>query len=73
MLEHRSPQTPVGMVKDAFRKEQRVTITDLESLEARCPEVDMVTTLVIGNSTTYLHRGHMVTPRGYEEKRLPTR
>jgi len=73
LLEHRSPQTPVGMVKDAFRQKQRVTITDLESLEARCTEVDMVTTLVIGNSTTYLHRGHMVTPRGYEEKRLPSR
>ena len=72
LLEHRSPQTPVGMVKDAFRGEQRVTITDLESLEQRSPEVDMVTTLVIGNSTTYVHRGHMVTPRGYEEKRMPS-
>ena len=69
MLEHRSPQTPVGMVKDAFRGEQRITITDLESLEERSREVDMVTTLIIGNSTTYMHRGYMVTPRGYEEKR----
>lgn len=73
LLEHRSPQTPVGMVRDAFRGKQRVTIIDLENLEERSPEVDMVTTLVIGNSTTYVHRGHMVTPRGYEAKRSPSR
>ena len=73
LLEHRSPQTPVGIVKDAFRRTQRITITDLGSLEGRSQEVDMVTTLVIGNSTTYVHQGHMVTPRGYQEKRLSSR
>ena len=29
----------------------------------------MVTTVVIGNSTTYLHQGRMITPRGYEKKK----
>jgi len=28
----------------------------------------MFTIVMVGNSTTYVHRGHMVTPRGYEEK-----
>ena len=28
----------------------------------------MVTIVVIGNSTTYLHGGKVITPRGYEEK-----
>ena len=68
LLEHRSEDTPVGLVRDAYRPGQRITITDLKQLEDHCPEVDMVTTLVIGNSTTYVHRGHMVTPRGYEKK-----
>jgi precorrin-3B C17-methyltransferase len=46
-----------------------VAITDLESLEERCPEINMVTTVIIGNSTTYLHQGRMVTPRGYEKRK----
>ena len=68
LLEHRSEDTPVGLVRDAFRPGQRIIITDLEHLEEHCPEVDMVTTLVVGNSTTYVHKGHIVTPRGYEKK-----
>ena len=68
MLEHRSEETPVGLVREAYREGQRVTLTDLGQLESRCPEVDMFTTVVIGNSTSYVHRGKMVTPRGYEEK-----
>ena len=31
-------------------------------------DVDMFTTVVVGNSNTYLHRGFMITPRGYEGK-----
>ena len=71
LLQHRSGETPVGLVRDAYRPEQRITITDLDHLEEHCPDVDMVTTLVIGNSTTYVHQGHMVTPRGYEKKQSP--
>ena len=33
LLEHRSGDTPVGIVKDAFRPGQQVTITDLDGLE----------------------------------------
>ena len=69
LMEHRSGVTPVGIVGDAYRSKQRVTITDLDNLEARCPEIDMVTTVVIGNSTTYLHQGRMITPRGYETRK----
>jgi precorrin-3B C17-methyltransferase len=68
LLEHRPGTTPVGIVKDAFRSGQQVTVTDLENLEALCADVDMFTTILIGNSTTYIHQGYMVTPRGYEEK-----
>ena len=66
LMEHRSGNTPVGIVGDAFRPNQRVTITDLEHLEDHAEAIDMVTTVLVGNSTTYLHQGHMATPRGYE-------
>lgn len=68
LMEHQSGDTPVGIVGDAFRPNQRVTITDLEHLEEVAPQIDMVTTVVIGNSTTYLHQGRVITPRGYEKK-----
>jgi precorrin-3B C17-methyltransferase len=68
LMEHRSGDTPVGIVGDAFRPNQRVTITDLDHLEEVSPQIDMVTTVVIGNSTTYLHQGRVITPRGYEKK-----
>ena len=68
LLEHRSGKTPVGIVKDAFRRGQQVTITDLDGLEGIIEDVNMVTTVVIGNSTTYLLQGHMATPRGYRDQ-----
>ena len=66
LMERRDRKTPVGLVRNAYRPSQQITVTDLDGLESRCEEVDMFTTVVIGNSTTYLHRGLMITPRGYE-------
>ena len=68
LLEHRSLDTPVGIVHDAYRPGQKVTVTDLGHLDEYEEYIDMVTTVVVGNSTTYVGQGHMVTPRGYEEK-----
>jgi cobalt-factor III methyltransferase len=68
LLKRRSPQTPVGMVREAYRPEQRVIITDLGGLGEQYQKVDMFTTVIVGNSTTYVHNGYMVTPRGYEKK-----
>jgi precorrin-3B C17-methyltransferase len=68
LLKHRPGDTPVGIVGDAFRPGQRVKITSLQDLEKEAESVDMVTIVVIGNSTTYLHGGKIITPRGYEEK-----
>ncbi len=63
---HRPPQTPVGVVTGAMRANQRVLITTLAEL----PEanVDMQTTLFVGNSTTMVYRDFMITPRGYSDK-----
>ena len=68
LLKHRPGTTPVGIVGDAFRPGQRVKITSLQNLEKDAKSVDMVTIVVIGNSTTYLHGGKVITPRGYEDK-----
>jgi cobalt-precorrin 5A hydrolase/precorrin-3B C17-methyltransferase len=63
LLRHRPPDTPVGIVKDAYRPTQRVALTDLTSL--RPESVDMLTVVVVGNSQTEVVAGRMVTPRGY--------
>ena len=68
LLKHRAGDTPVGIVGDAFRPGQRVKITSLQDLQKEAESVDMVTIVVIGNSTTYLHGGRVITPRGYEKK-----
>lgn len=66
LLQEKPPQTPVGIVRQAYRQEQRVTICTLGELQ---PEsVDMLCILVVGNSSTAMLEGRMVTPRGYFEK-----
>ena len=63
LLEHRPPDTPVGIVKDAYRPTQQVILTDLASL--RPEDVDMLTIVLVGSSQTRIVAGRMVTPRGY--------
>lgn len=64
VLRYRSGDTPVGIVCNAYREGQSVTITTLEKLD---PEmVNMFCTLIIGNSKTYLAEGKMITSRGYQ-------
>jgi cobalt-precorrin 5A hydrolase / precorrin-3B C17-methyltransferase len=63
LLEHRPPDTPVGIVKDAYRPTQQIILTDLASL--RPEDVDMLTIVLVGSSQTRIVGGRMVTPRGY--------
>jgi len=66
MLEYRAPQTPVGIVSGASRPHETVCLTTLDNmLEA---EIGMQTTVIIGNTTTFVFQGKMVTPRGYKNK-----
>lgn len=65
ILRHRAPETPVGIVRSASRPDQRAALTTLGALEQRYDDIDMFTTLIIGNSTTYVHTNRMITPRGY--------
>jgi cobalt-precorrin 5A hydrolase / precorrin-3B C17-methyltransferase len=62
LLEHLPPDTPVGLVKDAYRPTQQIILTDLASLRAE--DVDMRTIVLVGSSQTRVVAGRMVTPRG---------
>ncbi len=66
IMEHRSPDTPAGVVTSAGRPHQSVLLTTLSGL----PEapVDMQTTVFVGNSQSWAWEGLMVTPRGYAAK-----
>ncbi|MBP9712446.1 MAG: precorrin-3B C(17)-methyltransferase [Sterolibacterium sp.] len=66
LLRHRDPQTPVAIVKSAWRPKQRIEFTTLDKM-TEC-EIGMLTTVLIGNSMTFIRHGLMVTPRGYDAK-----
>ncbi|MER3420407.1 MAG: precorrin-3B C(17)-methyltransferase [Chloroflexota bacterium] len=63
---YRKPETPCALVKSAYRDRQSVVITDLGHVLDY--EIGMLTTILVGNSTTYVYRGWMITPRGYANK-----
>lgn len=63
LLAHRAPETPVGVVRNAYRPGQRVLRTTLSALPLG--EVDMLTTVVVGATATRSVSGWLVTPRGY--------
>ncbi len=66
LLAHRSAETPVGIVTAATRENERIVLTTLgKMLES---EIDMQTTVIVGNSMTFAWQGFMVTPRGYAAK-----
>ncbi|MFB6223401.1 MAG: precorrin-3B C(17)-methyltransferase [Haloarcula sp.] len=70
LLEHRDPETPVGVVHAAGREDEQVEIVELGELPelGETDLVDMTTTLLVGNEDTYVWDDRMVTPRGYETK-----
>ncbi len=63
LLPYRHKNTPVALVRSAYREEEQITITTLEQM-LQFP-IDMLTTVLIGNSTTRHYRNWMITPRGY--------
>jgi precorrin-3B C17-methyltransferase len=64
LLKHRSPETPVGIVRLAGRDGEETVITTLKEMVDA--EIDMVTTVIVGNSKTRIVNDRIVTPRGYD-------
>ncbi|EIB7707871.1 precorrin-3B C(17)-methyltransferase [Listeria monocytogenes] len=63
MMEYKSGDTVVGIVKDVGRKEERKIITTMRDIDYEL--VDMTTMVIVGNKETYVKNGKMITPRGY--------
>lgn len=63
MLKHKQPETICGIVQNIGREGETGNVMTLSEL--RNTQVDMFTTVFIGNSMTKDMGGKMVTPRGY--------
>ena len=59
-------ETPVALVKSAYRKLEHIDMTDLGHFLDY--EIGMLTTVLVGASSTFMFEGFMVTPRGYTNK-----
>ncbi|MEH7332173.1 precorrin-3B C(17)-methyltransferase [Neobacillus drentensis] len=66
LLKYRSPETPVGLVKSAYRENQNVVLTTLSEMLEH--DIGMLTTVIIGNSSTFFYDNKIITPRGYQRK-----
>lgn len=63
LQEGRSPETPVGYVRQAGREDETVTLTTLGEFDPE--QVDMFTVVIVGNSQSYTWQDRFITPRGY--------
>lgn len=67
LLTQKAPDTVCGFVQNIGREGERAVTLTLAQLRENT-EVDMFTTVIIGNSETVLMDGKMVTPRGYLQR-----
>lgn len=67
MMQHKSPETVCGIAWNIGRDGEGMKVMSLKEL--RDTQVDMFTTVFIGNSQTKEIGGKMVTPRGYRHGR----
>ena len=63
LLDHKSPQTCCGVVRNAYRDGQEHYVCTLLELLDR--QFDMLTTIIVGNRFTRRKRQYIYTPRGY--------
>ncbi len=66
LRKYRPSSTPAGIVRNALRQGEEVVITTLRELPSQ--EVDMHSTIIIGNSESFVYKQWIVTPRGYRGK-----
>lgn len=66
ILRHRGHETPAGLVTAATRRNEAVEITTLGQMHRH--DINMQTTVIVGNSSTFTCNNRMVTPRGYGRK-----
>lgn len=64
ILEHRNSDTKCGWVRNIDRDGEESGVCSLGELKEL--KADMFTTVIIGNSSTKIINGNLVTPRGYD-------
>ena len=64
LLKYKNPDTPVGLVRNAKRQDESSIITTLGKMLKE--DIDMLTTVIIGNSQTRIEHNKILTPRGYQ-------
>lgn len=62
-LQYRNPNTPVAIARSVTREDENIVITTLEMMLTH--SIDMLTTVIIGNSSTKRYHDLLITPRGY--------
>jgi precorrin-3B C17-methyltransferase len=73
--EFRKPDTPVGIVRNAYRDGEEIIVTTLSGIEDVIDKVDMHTTVIVGGEESRIWRNGtdvegIITPRGYHRKYL---
>ncbi|APB35333.1 precorrin-3B C17-methyltransferase [Gloeomargarita lithophora Alchichica-D10] len=65
-LQYRDPQTPVAIVRQAYRQDEQIWRDTLANFTQN--SLDMFCTIIIGNSRTYWSEYGLITPRNYPPK-----
>jgi cobalt-precorrin 5A hydrolase/precorrin-3B C17-methyltransferase len=59
----RPAETPVAIARSLYREDESIHITTLDKLDVT--QIDMLTTVLIGNQSTQQYGDRLITPRGY--------
>lgn len=76
LLKFKKPDTPAGFVRNIGRCEQKHAVMTLKEIRY-CDDIDMFCTVIIGNSSSFILDGKIITSRGYKieyksEKKFPS-
>lgn len=64
MMKYKDSKIPVLIARNVGRIGENYEITDIENM-LNC-EINMFSTVIVGNSKTFVKDGKMITPRGYK-------
>lgn len=72
---YRNPETPIGIVKNAYREGEAIMVVTLGEVALADSMVDMHTTVIVGGEESRIwrlgqHVKGIITPRGYHRKYL---
>jgi precorrin-3B C17-methyltransferase len=69
LMKYRKPTTPVGIVTAYSRRGETTIVTTLKRMLDY--EIDMTSTILVGNSLTRIFKEKILTPRGYYKPKSP--